>query len=364
MTRPRNSIAKKVTFDINEMAAHVFGMSNEELGEWMHKAIKDCIEGCKDPDTDCFVKKMYEESFGKMQQKQNINANFYRNRLARQAKELGSGKPDTDKTNDPALTAPSAIGYRAELALDMPLPDKDKRATHGECNTASSQPDERPESGKPFATTPYPSSISTNTAEDADTRKDSEKIDRTVAGRPVSTDGALLKTTTSSAEPLVTTPCRQISADEARQSQDRQVRCTVEFSLSGLNSKADRHCAATSTVQSAEAKKPYGTCGHVMLTDAEGRHLREVYGNNLAIAIDILDAYIENNGKAAKKYKNHAAVMRKGNWVWNKVQEMVLQQARIDKAKSQPKSFKQQDLDARTQFFKNSIAERMLQNEQ
>ena len=107
---------------MNEMAAHVFGMSNEELGEWMHKAIKDCIEGCKEPDTDCFVKKMYEESFGKMQQKQNINANFYRNRLARKAKELGSAKADTDKTNDPASTAPSASGSRAELATTtLPL---------------------------------------------------------------------------------------------------------------------------------------------------------------------------------------------------------------------------------------------------
>ena len=102
-----------------------------------------------------------------------------------------------------------------------------------------------------------------------------------------------------------------------------------------------------------------------MLTDAEGHHLREVYGPNLKIAIDILDSYIENNGRKAKKYKNHAAVLRKGNWVWNRMQETILQQARIDKATNGQKTFKQIDRDERTKFFKDtSVVERMIQNEQ
>ena len=307
-----------------ELASHILCMSDSEIGAWLRKAVGDCLNGCVNEDADEFIKEQFKYTVEEMRHKQDYDAQRYRNRLARQAKELGSGKPDHDKTNDPASTAPSAIGSRAELAI-----------------------------------TPYPYSISTNTAEDADTRKDSENVLDAAATQVVSTGSDMLESGTSSAEPLVTTPCRQISADDARQS-----RGIEENSLRGLKSKADRHCSADSSVPSADPKKPYGTCGHVMLTDAEGRHLREVYGQNLAIAIDILDAYIENNGKASKKYKNHAAVMRKGNWVWNKVQEMVLQQARIDKAKSQPKSFKQQDLDARTQFFKNSIAERMLQNEQ
>lgn len=70
-------------------------------------------------------------------------------------------------------------------------------------------------------------------------------------------------------------------------------------------------------------RKAYGTCGHVMLSNEEGKRLREVYGPNLAAAIDILDAYIENGGARAKNYKNHAAVLRKGNWVWMKVQDML-----------------------------------------
>ena len=113
-----------------------------------------------------------------------------------------------------------------------------------------------------------------------------------------------------------------------------------------------------------DERKPYGTCQHVMLTAEEGRHLREVYGPNLETAIDILDAYIENNGKAAKKYKNHAAVLRKGNWVWHKVQDMILQQARLDRAQCGMKSFKQADRDERTRFFMDtSVVDRMIENE-
>lgn len=262
MARRRNTIAKKVTFDMNEMAARVYGMTDEELGKWMHKAIKDCIEGCVDPDTDCFVKRMYEESYGKMQQKQIIDANTYRNRLARQN---NSGKPNHDKTNDPVLTTPSASGS---------------------CAT--------------FATTPL---------------------------SPISTDK-----TDSGAQSVKGTP--------------------------------DNAAPASNLLQLDTSKKPYGTCGHVMLTDAEGHHLREVYGENLKTAIDILDAYIENNGKAAKKYKNHAAVLRKGNWVYEKVQNMILAQKRIDNVGNNHKSFKQMDRDERTRFFfDTSVVDRMIDNE-
>lgn len=79
-------------------------------------------------------------------------------------------------------------------------------------------------------------------------------------------------------------------------------------------------------------KKAYGQNKNVMLTDEEGAHLRELYGEDLKMAIDILDAYIENGGKKAKKYKDHAAVMRRGNWVWNKVQETKLAEKRLENA--------------------------------
>ena len=78
-------------------------------------------------------------------------------------------------------------------------------------------------------------------------------------------------------------------------------------------------------------KKAYGQNKNVMLTDEEGTHLRELYGEDLKMAIDILDAYIENGGKKAKRYKDHAAVMRRGNWVWNRVIETKNNEARLEK---------------------------------
>lgn len=113
-------------------------------------------------------------------------------------------------------------------------------------------------------------------------------------------------------------------------------------------------------------KKAYGQNKNVMLTDEEGVHLRELYGEDLKMAIDILDAYIENGGKKAKKYKDHAAVMRRGNWVWNKVQETKLAEKRLENANrpANVKSFKQADRDERTRFFMDtSVVDRMIENE-
>lgn len=113
-------------------------------------------------------------------------------------------------------------------------------------------------------------------------------------------------------------------------------------------------------------KKAYGQNKNVMLTDEEGAHLRELYGEDLKMAIDILDAYIENGGKKAKKYKDHAAVMRRGNWVWNKVQETKLAEKRLENANrpANVKSFKQADRDERTRFFMDtSVVDRMIENE-
>jgi hypothetical protein len=269
MARKYNTTARKVTFDMEELAKYIEGKSNEQLGEWFRKAVKDCLEGCASQDVDCLVKKMYEASLCKMQKRQNINAN-YRNRIARKNNEDALHR----EANDGDSTGRNAGAINRTTVFN----DYDSAKSQGESNTGSTLPVVRPESGIIY---------------------DQEN-----------------------------TP---ISTNEARQSQTD----AGAISLSGLNSeKADRHCAATAPasniLQLDTSKKPYGTCGHVMLTDAEGHHLRIVYGENLKIAIDILDAYIENNGKAAKKYKNHAAVLRKGNWVYEKVQNMILAQKRID----------------------------------
>lgn len=269
MARKYNTTARKVTFDMEELAKYIEGKSNEQLGEWFRKTVKDCREGCASQDVDCLVKKMYEASLCKMQKRQNINAN-YRNRLARKNNEDVSHREadNGDSTGRNAGAADRTTVFNGYGSAK----------SQGESNTGSTLPVVRPESGIIYDQETAPT-----------------------------------------------------STNEARQSQTD----AGAISLSGLNSeKADNHCAATAPasniLQLDTSKKPYGTCGHVMLTDAEGHHLREVYGENLKIAIDILDAYIENNGKAAKKYKNHAAVLRKGNWVYEKVQNMILAQKRID----------------------------------
>lgn len=197
------------------------------------------------------------------------------------------------------------------------------------------------------ATTHCASTVSTNPSQEAPTRKAGDEL--TESG-----NGSLRNPPPSCEEHL----------DEARQShQDSPSGEALvnQGSASGSTVRGLAKVAQPGTDSPADlfpeesVKKPYGTCKHVMLTDAEGHHLREVYGTDLALAIEILDAYLENNPKALKKYKNHAAVLRKGNWVWKEVQENKINATRLENATKNNKSFKQQDLDARTEFFSKSI---------
>ena len=277
---------------MNAMAAHVYGMTDEELGKWMHKAIKDCIEGCIDPETDCFVKRMYEESFSGMKKAQDHNNEMYRNRLAR---KQNSGKPNHDKTNDPVLTTPTA---------------------DGSCGT--------------FATTTLPL-ISTN--DNAQTQTDSGAV-----------------------------------------------------SLRGLKSaNGVSHCSEapeSNLLPIDNTKKLYGRFRHVRLSDEDGRELREEFGPRLKDAIEMLDNYIESlpskkagEKKCGVKYwqedyerKNHKLCMLR--WVKRAIDEnetvelnKKAAEARLKKAESTPKSFQQQDLDARTKFFSTSVVDKMLANE-
>ena len=114
-------------------------------------------------------------------------------------------------------------------------------------------------------------------------------------------------------------------------------------------------------------KNPYGTCKNVLLSDADGHHLREVYGQDLATAIEILDSALENNPKLKKRYKNHAAVLRYGNWVWQEVQKIKERQFRLETAEINKKAaekraangdgrtFKQKDSDDRNEWLRTSM---------
>lgn len=282
MARPRNIIPRIVGIDMVELASKILNMSDAEKAAWLTKAVSDCIEGCTDPNCDPFIRVQFERSLAQMRSKQEIDAQTYKNRLARQGKNI------------------------AESAT---------------CTTS--------EAVKALA--------------DAEIREDSENC---VHG----SNAALLESPTSAK-----------TLNEALVSQTR----TEGGSLRGDDSRPVSHSGMPSVRNGSiiqlptEQKKPYGSCGNVMLTDAEGHHLREVYGEDLKIAIDILDAYIENNGKAAKRYKNHAAVLRKGNWVYNKLLEMKNNEQRLNNSKHQGdrRSFAQKDRDDRSNWLSTSMFE-------
>lgn len=280
-----------------ELASKILKMSDAEKAAWLTKAVSDCIEGCSDPNCDPFIRVQFERSLAQMRSKQEIDAQTYKNRLARQGKTLAESATRTS------------------------------------------------EAVKALA--------------DGDIREDSLNIRTSDATKVVSTAGGDLESGTSAktfvSTTKATTPCT-ISTDGPRQAETRQSRGTGSDSLRGTK-QPESHSGKDSVLLPAEPKKPYGTCGHVMLTDAEGRTLRETYGKHLAIAIDILDAYGENNPKKFAKYKNHAAVLRKGNWVWNKVQEMILNEKRIENASKRPKNWKAQERERTSRVLRGESAD-------
>lgn len=293
MARPRNIIPRIVGIDMVELASKILKMSDAEKAAWLTKAVSDCIEGCSDPNCDPFIRVQFERSLAQMRSKQEIDAQTYKNRLARQGKTL---------------------------------------AESARCATS--------EAVKALA--------------DGDIREDSLNVSS-------SSNGATMESVTSAKTFVTTTdattPCT-ISTDGPRQAEARQSRGTGSDSLRGTK-QPESHSGKDSVLLPADPKKPYGSCGHVMLTDAEGHHLREVYGDDLAIAIDILDGYLENNPKALKKYKNHSAVLRKGNWVYNKILEMKDKELRLNNAKKQGdrRSFAQKDRDDRSNWLTHSMFE-------
>lgn len=292
MARRRNIIAQFVNFDMAELAARIQGMTDAQIGAWWRKAVIDCCSGCIDPKTDPIIRARYDRAIARMTDKQDHDARTYQNR---------KNRLNDQETNNCSATTSCASTVSTNPSQEAPT---------------SNAGDELTESGNGPLWNPSPSC--------------EEHLDEARQSHQDSPSG----------EALV----NQGSASGST------VRGLAKVAQPGADSPADLFPEDT-------AKKPYGTCKHVMLTDAEGHHLREVYGTDLALSIEILDAYLENNPKALKKYKNHAAVLRKGNWVWQKVQENKLTAKRLENANAPKnnKSFKQQDLDARTEFFTHSI---------
>lgn len=315
MARPRNIIPRIVGFDMLELASKILSMNDAEIVAFVRKAISDCMNGCTAPDCDPFIKEQYEATVYEMRQRQDIQARKYQKK-----KTLSSGKPDcTISANDAVavVTTPSA---------------------GGSCTNS-------------LATTPC-TEISANktSKEGGDTRENSLNLPDSDAPKGVSTAGGALESGIPSLLPFTVATPQKTLAVETPDDGLRKVK-GAQVSLSCAATASDAEQAHSD----AAAKRHYGTCGHVMLTDAEGRHLREVYGHDLITAIDILDAYIENNGKAAKRYKNHAAVLRKGNWVWNKILELHRNEKLLENADRRAKSFKEIDRERETKAMHSSI---------
>jgi hypothetical protein len=364
MARPRNTIAN-MEFKTKTLLEIMSNMSDSELGAWLRKAANDCVNGCTAPDVDPFVKESYEASLAKMLARQNIDAQKYQRSLARQGKSLkindqetatistneaGNSPtresetrgPQTDNFNGDATTGDEVEVYHIrESGASEPttISNISQDAPNGNAG------DERRSGSNSVATVnlvhpaPIAESARCATSEavkalaDASTREGEDERDHRG-------NTGLLESRTS-AKTLA-------EARESRRTGGTPKR--VEMPTAS-------HAETLPVRSPAELKKPYGTCGHVMLTDTEGRHLREVYGEDLKTAIDILDAYIENNGKASKRYKNHAAVLRKGNWVWNKVQEMILNEKRIENASKGAKNWKAEERERTARVLRGESAD-------
>ena len=376
MARPRNTVVRNVEFDMNVLLETISKKTDNELATWFRKAVHDCTNGCTAQDVDPFIKESYKASFAKMIARQNIDAQKYKNKLAREGKSLKIHDQETTDVSTPESTSTNEAGNPLTRESETRGPQTDN--FNGDATTSDgvevvitresgllalttissisqdapngNAGDERRSGSNSVATVnlvhpaPIAESARCATSEavkalaDASTREGEDERDHRG-------DTGILESD-SSAKTLT----------EARQSQARESRRT-----GGTPKRVEMPTAShaeTLPVRSpAELKKPYGTCGHVMLTDTEGRHLREVYGPHLAIAIDILDGYIENDGKAAKKYKNHAAVLRKGNWVWNKVQEMILNEKRIETASKGAKNWKAEERERTARVLRGESAD-------
>lgn len=373
MARPRNTIANMVGFKTKTLLEIMSKMSDSELGAWLRKAANDCVNGCTAPDVDPFVKQSYEASLAKMLARQNIDAQKYLRSLARNGKIITAIYNDQETTD---VSTPEPISTNG--ASNPPTRESETRGPqtdnfNGDATTGDGVEVYHSRESGAFA----PTTIS-NISQDApngnagDERRSGSNSAATVnlvhpapiaeSARCATSEAvkALADASTREGEDgrdhRGNTGILESSTSAKTLSEARESRRT-----GGTPKRVEMPTAShaeTLPVRSpAELKKPYGTCGHVMLTDTEGRHLREVYGPHLAIAIDILDGYIENDGKAAKKYKNHAAVLRKGNWVWNKVQEMILNEKRIENASKGAKNWKAEERERTARVLRGESAD-------
>lgn len=285
MPRQKSSIPRYVTMDTQEMSAKIRNISDAELGAWFRKAIIDLCSGCISNDVDPIVEKAYNHSLNRMKSRQVINENNYKNR---KSKEDASYREDDENAPSNGITTSVDVSESATSSAN----------SHG-------------------------AGHNTHTLGDSPSRNDTTA--------PCN----IFQEPSSSEAPLGTSPdsVNGNVSDETTKS-------------SFLAIEDDCNCNSGKSGDVAKAKNAYGEFRHVLLTDAEGAKLRKLYGSNLSIAINILDNYLENNPKklsGKKAYVNHYGVLRKDNWVYQKVQEIILSTTRLENAKNHNMSFAEQE---------------------
>lgn len=343
MARNRNSIAQFVSFDMMAMATHIQGMTDAQLGAWCRKMVIDCCSGCIATDADPFVRHYYNRSHAKMVEKQNQNSRNYQSRIARRAAEIYDQETAPGNYHTPAtISAGEQAGNPLTLESETSRPQTDNNLAESATRTS--------EAVKALA--------------DGDAREGSLNVaDGSNAAQPESA---------TSAKTLVTTPLPTESTNEPEARQNQRTEGAPERCKKQTASHAEKPSVRSpdlfgETQKPEKVKNAYGTNRNVMLSDADGHHLREVYGQDLSTAIEILDSALENNPKLKKRYTNHAAVLRFGNWVWQEVQKIKERQLRLETAEINKKAaekraangdgrtFKQKDSDDRNEWLRTSM---------
>ena len=332
----------KITFD--EFIQHFAALDDKQIVKDVHKSIEDLAEGnSRGKSFGAFIVKSSIERISKVSKQNKVNGSkggFATAAKYRKIKELTAQNNDQVTSpisaNNQALTAPSAGGSCATF--------RGSAKTQGDSNTDSTVPAVCPESGKPLATTPVTTTqISTDNVEPDNVNLDIWQLSQDDDIRKDSEDRK---------------PATSCTFDtEARQNQ------RTGAAPERVKNQPSSHCGKAPVRSFVES-------GLVHMTDAQANSLRSYYGEDFDRAVGILENYIlslpskaEGEEKGEAKFwredyakRNHYFAMRRDNWVDNALKKAKTADKRLENA-SNPnyKSFKQQDLDDRTEFFSKSI---------
>ena len=320
---------------------HFSGMDDKQIVKDVRKSIEDLAEGnSRGKSFGAFIVKSTNDRIAKVRKKKveagrkGGLANIAKYHKIKELTAQNNEQVTTTQisTNDPTLTVPNAGGSCATF--------RGSAKTQGDSNTSCTVPAVCPESGKPLATTP---TISTNNVESDNVKLDIGQLSQDADIRKDSEDRKLGTSCTFDTE--------------ARQ--NRRTGAAPER----VKNQPSSHCGKAPV-------RSFGESGLVHMTDAQENSLRSYYGEDFDRAVGILENYIlslpskaESDEKGEAKFwredyakRNHYFAMRRDNWVDNALKKAKTADKHLENA-SNPnyKSFKQQDIDARTEFFSKSI---------